>query len=234
MMQRFNQRSTELELMDQETIGFSEFHDCLQQLESINHLTLAYRPTLNWVSRWMKLPEPLVILDVGCGGGDMLRQIERRFSQNAASTPLLIGIDLNPHAKQSAQHLQSPCSIMYETANVFEFKHSQPIDLVICSLFTHHLSDLQIVDFLRWLDRNAERGWFINDLHRHFIPYYFIKAATRLLSKNRLIRNDAAVSVARSFTKSDWRHLLDRAGVTGRVNISWYFPFRICVSCEKL
>lgn len=124
-------------------------------------------------------------------------------------------------------------AIRYRTANVFTFTSGQKFDYIICSLFTHHLDDDLLVEYLRWIDGNAQRGWFIDDLHRHPLPYYFIKYATRILSNNRLIRHDAAVSVARSFTVEEWQTLLARAGLSGRAEVKWYFPFRICVAGKK-
>ncbi len=233
-MPNFNQRSTENELMDQEGISFAEFHDCLQGLERINHLTLAYRPTLRWLRPWLKSGEPICILDAGCGGGDMLRQIERQLrSEPQKNNVRLLGVDLNPWSKRSAALCTNAAAIHYETADVFRFQPEQSLDLIICSLFTHHLSDNQVIDFLRWIDTRARKGWFINDLHRHPLPYYFIKAATALLSRNRLIRNDAAVSVARAFSVNDWQRLLEQAGLADRARIQWFFPFRLCISCTR-
>lgn len=226
-------RSTKAELMDEGADSFEEFHACLRELEVINHLTLAYRPTLAWLKPWLHSGEPLTILDAGCGGGDMLRRIAALAATE--SPPELIGVDLNPWAKQCAElaPTDSPMRIRYATADVFEFEPQRPVDFVISSLFTHHLSESQIVDFLRWMHRRARLGWFINDLHRHALPYHFIKLATRGFSSNRLIRNDAALSVARAFTRRDWQILLDRAGLADRAQIRWHFPFRLCISCLK-
>ena len=74
-MPDFSQRSDEKELMDEEDISFEEFHDCLIGLERINHLTLAYRPTLQWLRPWVENSERLFVLDVARGGGDMLSLI---------------------------------------------------------------------------------------------------------------------------------------------------------------
>lgn len=241
-MPDFSCRSNESELMDEEGISFAEFHACLQGLETINHLTLAYRPTLRWLRPWLASNKPIRILDAGSGGGDMLRQVAKQISKNAAGENCvkLIGVDLNPWAKKSAKlfsttESRQPSSIIqYETADIFNFQTSEPVDIIICSLFTHHLTNAQLVKFLRWIDSHARKGWFINDLHRHPVPYYFIKAATVLFSRNRLIRNDAAVSVARSFTVADWRHLLDKADIGDNIRIQWFFPFRLCLSCNKV
>ena len=225
------QRSLEPELMDGDDICFEEFHHCLQSLETINHLTLAYRPTLNWLGEALRGGEAC-ILDAGCGGGDMLRRIEGR-ARRRNWTVSLIGVDRNPWSKRSASLASPDTSIRYETQDIFHFDPRRQVDIIVCSLFTHHLDDEQLLRFLRWIDARARRGWFINDLHRHPIPYYFIKAATRVFSRNRLIRHDAAVSVARAFSAADWRDSLQRAGLRGPVRVQRFFPFRLCVSCLK-
>ncbi len=227
-MRDFSRRSTESELMDEDGIPLAEFRHCLKSLEVINVLTLAYRPTLRWLRREVAKAgqTPVHILDAGSGGGDMLRRIARIDGHLN-----LTGVDLNPLSAQVAAELPSP-RVSYETADIFKFEPKLPADYVVCSLFTHHLDDDMLVEFLRWCDRRAARGWFINDLHRHWLPYYFIKWATALFSRNRLIRHDAAVSVARAFTIADWRRLLERAGIGG-ARIQWVFPFRLCVSCAR-
>lgn len=231
-MPDFRHRSGETELMDQGGLSFAEFHHCLQSLETINQLTLAYRPTLRWLRSRARTGEKLTILDAGSGGGDMLRRVERQARHWNQSVNLM-GIDLNPWSKKSAQTCSPASSIRFITGDIFSFEPDRPIDVIICSLFTHHLDDDQLVGFLRWLDRRARKGWFINDLHRHPLPYYFIKYTTGLFSRNRLIRNDAAVSVARSFKKSEWRQLLDRAGIGESARVERHFPYRLCVSREK-
>ncbi|WP_346798274.1 methyltransferase domain-containing protein [Halomonas sp. Bachu 37] len=233
-MPDFSQRSGKKELMDEANIPYEEFHDCLIGLERINHLTLAYRPTLQWLRPWMESSERLFVLDAASGGGDMLRQIARKWPTRVEEVGCsMVGVDLNPWSKKSAESRPSSSAGSYETANVLEFEPDQPVDIVISSLFTHHLTDTQIVDFMRWMQRRARKGWFINDLHRNPLPYYFIKGATALFSRNRLIRHDAAVSVARAFTKADWQRLIAEAGLDDRVRVQWFFPFRLCVSCVK-
>ncbi len=236
-MPDFGRRSSEAELMDEADLSFAEFHHCLQSLKTINQLTLAYRPTLRWLRPWLEGSAPLTILDAGSGGGDMLRRIEKEVARmrgkGGTEQVDLIGVDLNPWSRESAQQSFPDSGARFATGDIFTFEPDRPVDFIISSLFTHHLTDQQLVDFLQWMHGRARQGWFINDLHRHPIPYHFIKAATGLLSRNRLIRNDAAVSVARAFSVADWRRLLARAGLEDEVRIQWFFPFRLCLSCQK-
>lgn len=225
----FSRRSAEHELMDSNNISFDEFHDCLKVLALINIFTFAYRPTIHWIKR-IKTNKPLVVLDAGSGGGDMLRML-------AKTDPsfVLTGVDLNPWSKKSAEMVTSrKMAIHFETADISVFSADRNIDVIISSLFTHHLSDDQIVHFLHWMDATARRGWFINDLHRHPLPYYFIKYVIKIFCRNRIVRHDAPVSVARAFSRADWRRLLERAGIAqNRAQIKWFFPFRYCVSCIR-
>jgi hypothetical protein len=234
-MRDLSSRSSEQELLDEDNIEFNELLHCLRSLELINTLTLAYRPTLTWLKAIFKQHKhtELRLIDAGSGSGDMLRKIETLASHERVSVNLL-GVDLNPNAKKVAQTLHTNTSIQHLTVNIFSFTSPESVDVVISSLFTHHLSDEQIVEFLQWMDKITIQGWFINDLHRHWLPYYFIKITTALFSRNRLIRNDAAVSVARAFTKSDWQRLIERAHISSNVQIKWYFPFRYCISCRKI
>ncbi len=233
----FTQRSSEKELMDTETVSFEEFNNCLRNLEWINICTLAYRPTLKWIQNVTrtKSEEKISIMDIGSGGGDMLRRIWKWARKNQLSVSLT-GVDINPSSKRSAE-LATPTNvpIVYKTADLFSLDASEQPDIIISSLFTHHLNNDELILFIKWMDMQCRIGWHINDLHRHPIPYYFIKWITRVLPVNRLVKHDASVSVARAFARKDWNDLLKQAGISEqRSQIRWFFPFRYSVSCLKI
>jgi 2-polyprenyl-3-methyl-5-hydroxy-6-metoxy-1,4-benzoquinol methylase len=228
-MRSFAARSTQPELMDSEPVAYAEFAECLHDLARINQLTLAYRPTLAFLDAMAKQHQdkPLTILDAGSGGGDMLRVVAH-WAQRRGRQVSLIGVDLHPYARQAAETMGTTPSIRYVSADIFSFEPSTNIDIILSSLFTHHLNDAQLQDFIAWMERRARIGWCINDLHRHWLPYYFIRYAAPLLSRNRLIRHDAPVSVARAFRRSDWE-TLQPAGT----KLRWWFPFRWTVTRSR-
>ena len=87
------------------------------------------------------------------------------------------------------------------------------------------------VAFLVWLQRNAGKGWFISDLHRHFLPYYGFPVLARLAFWHRFVREDGRISIARAFIRAEWEALLRQAGISQQqANIAWHMPFRLCVS----
>jgi SAM-dependent methyltransferase len=233
----FSRRSTATELMDTEPTSFKEFDGYLRDLERINILTLAYRPTLLWLKRAVAdfpVGRPISLLDVGSGGGGMLRRL-RKWALGKNLNLDLTGVDINPWSTKSATESTPPeMSIRFETANIFARAEPLRADFIISSSFTHHLGDADLVRFVRQIDRYAAHGWFINDLHRHILPYCFITRATRLLPVHRMARHDGPISVARAFAADDWRRLLAEAGIPAeRACIEWFFPFRYGVSCKR-
>ena len=89
------------ELMDG-NCSYEDFRGCLRSLEQVNRWLLGYRPTLAWLKRLPHgLHDPLHIVDVGSGGGDLLRQIAG-WARRRGIAVQLTGIDLNPYAARAA------------------------------------------------------------------------------------------------------------------------------------
>lgn len=230
----FSHRARLSEWMD-EPCDYSEFRDCLRDLEKVNRVVGAYRPTLKWLEQFAAAGrEPLRIVDVGCGGGDMLRQIEAWAAKRGIAVQLT-GVDLNPYAARAAREFTNHnSSIQWVTGDAFSYNPTAPVGLVISSLFTHHLTDPEIVRFLMWMERVAERGWFINDLHRKRIPYYGFAALAWLVRWHRFVRHDGPVSVRRSFLSEDWESYCTAAGLRREdVRIEEVRPARLCIARMK-
>lgn len=231
----FSRRSDQTELMDTEPVPFEEFRDCLVDLARVNRMSFAYRPTLAFFDRLLArvgpLDRPLEIVDVGSGYGDMLREIDGWASRRGVEVSLT-GIDLNPWSRRAAlEATPAKRRIDWITADAFEFEPPRGIDVVVSSLFTHHLPDPAVVRFLRWMDANARLGWFVNDLHRHPLPYHFFRHFARLAGLHRFVRHDGPVSIARAFATSDWQRLLAAAEIDAQsVEIEWMMPFRLTVA----
>src|ERR1700761_6146462 len=85
------------EMMDGDC-SYEDFRACLRGLEQINRWLLGYRPTLAWLKRLPRgLGSPLHIVDVGSGGGDLLRQIAG-WANHRGLRGRLSRIDLHPSA----------------------------------------------------------------------------------------------------------------------------------------
>lgn len=178
----------------------------LRDLARVNRLTFAFAPIFGFVRR---AGAKGTLLDVACGYGDLLRALARRCPGLR-----LTGIDLHV---ADARAVTAPGIELLE-GDVFAL--DRRFDLIVSSQFAHHLDDQAIVDFIRWLEAHARRGWFICDLHRHWVPYRLIGIIVAALRLDPLIAHDGAISVARSFVRKDWERFLAIAGVEG-AQIRW-------------
>jgi 2-polyprenyl-3-methyl-5-hydroxy-6-metoxy-1,4-benzoquinol methylase len=236
-MQSFSERSGDTELMDTESVDLEEFRACLKDLALVNTLTLTHRPVLAWLKQAthdLKPGDRVSLVDVAYGYGDLLRAIHRWCLANGFK-PDLAGVDLNPWSAASAQQATPPdVQIEYRTGDVFEFEPTGPVQFIVSSQFTHHLSDPDAARFVAWMERTASRGWFISDLHRHPVPYYFFRIMARVAGWHRFVQHDGPVSIARSFRRADWVRIAAQAGLSAdAIRITWHVPFRLCVGRIK-
>lgn len=230
----FARRSQQSELMDTESVTADDFAACLRDLATVNKLTLAMRPTFDWLGRltaaW-PAGRVLSILDVGFGQGDMLRAIWC-WARRRGITVQLAGIDLNPLSALAARQVTpSEMAIEFRTGDVFALPPEQRFDAIISSLVTHHLTDAQIVAFIHLMEQQTTCGWFINDLHRHPLSYHVFRLWAGAAGWHRFVRHDGPVSIARSFCRADWQRYLEDAGV--EADITWYMPFRYGIGRQK-
>ncbi len=222
--------------MDQ-PCSYDELRACLHDLAQVNVLTGAYRPTLDYLNHlYDGMPyqqKPLHIVDVGCGYGDMLRRIHA-WAEDRNLPVVLTGIDSNPDAVRAARAATRPGVATFLAGDAFAFKPVTGVDVVVCSLLTHHLENDEIVKFLEWMERTARLGWLVNDLHRQATPYRLFRVFSRLMRWHAFVQHDGPVSILRSFRVEDWRRLLKRAGLGERgVVVREYWPARLCVARVK-
>lgn len=228
-MPDLRRRSRAPELMDGDQVAPDDFAACMKALAQVNTVTLARRPTLDFVARAVAVSaQELTILDVGFGAGDMLRAIASMLRRKGRRARL-VGIDLNPRSEPAARAM-TPAGqdIEWHTGDAYAWARTTTPDLVISSLVTHHMDDAEIVRFLGWMEATARKGWFVNDLHRHAVPWYGFTALAALARWHRFVRHDGPLSIARSFRRDEWGQLLRQVSVD-QATIRWHFPFRYCV-----
>lgn len=219
-------RANDTELMDLPTAGEIETRHALREIDTINHLLGGYNVIFDALDRLQWTDKTLTIVDLGCGGGDMLRAIadwalQRRRHVN------LIGIDYNPvmTAYAREESVVFP-NIHYRTMNVLDDRlMEEKADVIINSLFCHHFNQEQLVVLVRRMHQLASQAVIINDIHRHWFAYYSIKMLTWMFSRNALVRYDAALSVARSLTRAEWKSVLKEAGIEN-YSLRWMWAFR--------
>ncbi len=231
----FSRRAELSELMD-EPCSLEVMRACLRDLSRVNRWFLAYRPTLNWLDSLALTAreQPLHILDVGCGYGDTLRRIEQWATERNIPVQLT-GCDLNSDTVSiAAESTPETSQIRWIASDIFVLQAEQPIDIVLSSLFTHHLTENEIIRFLCWMEANAQLGWFVNDLSRASMPYRLFKLFAKLANLHPFVQHDGPVSIARAFVTEDWRRMCTAAGLRASdIEIQGFAPARLCVARKK-
>lgn len=225
-MMSLARRSFAEEQMDAAELPPAVYDQVLRDLSRVNRWTLAARPTLEFLDRAVGPRRTFSLLDVGFGSGDMLREIAD-WARRRGKEARLVGVDLNPKSVAVARALTpAELPIDYRTGDYTD--QPEPFDFVVSSLVAHHMTPGQLRAFLRHMERTARLGWFVNDLHRRYLPHRGYPLLARMLGAHRIVREDGTLSIARSFRADEWRAILADAGVHG-ARVGRRFPYRLCV-----
>jgi ubiquinone/menaquinone biosynthesis C-methylase UbiE len=235
MFERFRQRSYELEHLDKGDYTPEEYEGCIVELQRVN----------KWLGDASALRDSLLkeierdglrsfsVLDVGAGSGELLR-VAAKWAWETERSARLVGLELNERSATAiCEESREYPAISGVRGDAFRLPFDdRRFDYVICSLFTHHFRDEQVVDLLREMSRVAARGIFVIDLHRDPGAYYFYTTIGRLFLHNRLIREDGALSILRSFKSEELESLGQQAGLAN-VMVEKHFPSRLVLSAKS-
>lgn len=234
MFEKFRQRSHELENLDKGTYTPEEYEGCLVELRRVNE----------WLGDKSALRDSLLreietgdlrsfsILDVGAGSGELLR-MAAQWARDHNRTAKLVGVELNERSAAAIREesVNYP-EIVSVRANGLRLPFPDgSFDYVIQSLTLHHFDDEAAVKLLREMARVAARGIFVIDLHRNPVAYFFFTTVARLFLHNRVIREDGALSILRSFKPDELRALARSAGLQD-VKVEEHFPARLILSAN--
>ena len=220
-------RSSEMEIMDDFTMEGVIFRDTLDKLEIINRFLGGNTVTIKGLKKLLKnqsKKKTITIVDLGCGHGDILRDVAKFGRKNNYSFKL-IGIDANFAAIEYARELSKEYSeLSFEMIDIFseDFK-KQSYDIVLCTLFLHHFKNEELISFLKTTIEKATIGVVVNDLHRHKLAYYLFKLIGFFI-KNKMVRQDGLTSVLRAFKRKDLENISIQMKV--QFSIQWKWAFR--------
>ncbi|MFL2631823.1 MAG: methyltransferase domain-containing protein [Candidatus Marisimplicoccus sp.] len=220
-------RSSKMEIMDDFTMQGALLRDTLDKLEIINRFLGGNSVTIKGLKKLIKNQSKnkiITIVDLGCGNGDILRDVAKFGRENKYSFNL-IGIDANFAAVEYAKELSKKYSeLSFKMVNVLseDFK-KQSYDVVLCTLFLHHFKNEEIISLLKTTTENATIGVVVNDLHRHKLAYYFFKLIGFFI-KNKMVRQDGLTSILRAFKRKDLENIAKEIKV--HFSIQWKWAFR--------
>lgn len=232
-MQQLASRILEVEIMDQPNLDVQAHRSALVGIGRVNQISgihsLMWRALMNF--RRPDEVHPLRVLDLGCGGGD----VAIRLAQRAALEGVTIeveGADISLTAIEFAQsqadalHLSN---VRFFQADALHDAIEKKYDVVISSLFMHHLSDPQAVLLLKRMTALAGRGCLLDDLCRSRLGFLLAWCGVRLLCRSPIVHSDGPTSVRAAFRLEEVRRLAAEARL-GAIHLQRHWPQRFLLS----
>ncbi len=229
MLVDLKNRSTEEELMDHPSVNVEDLKTALSDISRTNRLLGGNAITIKAVHELIetcKNNKEYVIMDLGCGDGKILRKVAESFRKKNIQVRL-IGVDINEKSLEYAKELSvSYPEISYIQQNILDLTESKVFcDISICTLTLHHLTNEEIIVFLKRALEASSMGLVINDLQRSKLAYYLFKVFSLFFIKGYIAKNDGLVSIKRGFRKKELLNFAKELGLK-RYQIHWKWAFR--------
>ena len=222
-------RTDAIEIMDDFALQGENLLDALDKIASINRLLGGNKLTLQGLQSVIKtLPKDkeIMIVDVGCGNGDMLRVLAH-YAKEQHYTFKLVGIDANQFTIDYAKKLsENEPTITYLCNDIFDADFSNlKYDILLCTLTLHHFKEEEILKLVSVFYKNAAVGMVINDLQRSTLSYRLFQVVCFVFQLNEMPRKDGLVSILRGFKKKELIDFSEKLRFK-KYSIQWKWAFR--------
>jgi len=229
MFRSFTHRAKKLERLDTGDYTEDEYELWLREMRWINRLLgdsralkLSIRDSLDVDT------QQISVLDVGAGCGELLKTAAESIGEDRS---FLVGAELSGRAARAIQERSSEFGVLSVQCDAMRLPFADnSFELVISSLFLHHLDDEQAISLLHELARVARRRVIVIDLHRHPIAYYFYRFFSRFLLQ-RFTHEDGSLSILRSYSPQELKKLAAKARLTDH-EVRRRFPFRLVLTAR--
>lgn len=170
--------------------------------------------------------KPLRILDLACGGGDVAIRLARLAARSGLPWTI-VGVDKSETAlRTAAQGARSRgMDVSFSSCDVLADELPGNFDVVMCSLFLHHLRKEQALELLAKASRSTRLRLLISDLNRSRFNYAMTWAGCHLLTRSPVVHVDGPISIQAAFTCQEARGLAEEAGLQG-ASVESRFPAR--------
>ncbi len=203
------ERAVSRELMDDPVDSLAELEGSLRDIEFANAWLGGAAP----VAREVERIGGSTLLDVGTGSADIPHRIARRADRRGAD----LTITCLDHSAQmleiARKRTRSHPRLRFVLGDgaVLPFADGS-FDIAMCNLALHHFEPEGASSVLRELRRVSRRSPLVCDLYRSLPSLAGAFTFSRIISRNRLTRNDAPLSVRRSYTPREAYALALEAG----------------------
>jgi 2-polyprenyl-3-methyl-5-hydroxy-6-metoxy-1,4-benzoquinol methylase len=219
------ERDLELrELMDDPACDPRRLRATLRRFDTINRLVSAwggvYRRRI--APHLASLGRPARVLDLGCGGGDVVTHLARRAARDGLDVDWL-GVDPDPRAIEVArERAAGPATMFVCTDSAGLLEAGETFDIVLSNHVLHHLADEQLRAFADE-SRHLSRGIVLHgDIERNRLAYGLYFVAVAPFAPGTFLHTDGLRSIRRSYRPAELA-----AALGAPWSVSEPAPFRV-------
>ncbi len=221
--------------MDDPQLDQRLHQQALHGLSRLNWLTRAHRLLWHPIKMYCREKQlsSVSVLDLGCGSGDLLAWLASQARSQGIALRLT-GCDLSPVALAAARRRaeREGMDAEFLQMDVIDGVFPPDQDVIVCSLFLHHLPDGDVVTLLRRMAKTARHLVVAQDLLRRRWGYLICWAGTRLITRSPIVHVDGPLSVAGAFTLTEIQQLAEQAGLT-ECQIRRHWPERFVLTWKR-
>lgn len=231
------------ELMDDPGLPEAEHRHALAALATINAVS---RTAAQIAAAALTLVPPTAagpvrVVDLACGGGDVMLACGRRLARALAGREILVtGVDMSRRGlDQAVARIDAAWASVADLPLRFTCVSRDlvangclPCDIAMSSLFLHHLDDEPALRVLRSMATHCRLGFVVSDLIRSRLGLALALVGTRLLSSSRVARIDGPLSVRAARTPHEYRELLAAAGLAA-ATVRRVWPERVLITWRR-
>ncbi len=200
-------RAREPELMDDPSLPAGDHERALRGLARLNRWSRCASAIWRDVRAVCNDGE-VSLLDVATGSADVPIALARKAGRRVLR---IEACDISPVAISIAR-TKAP-SIGFHVLDAIRDPLPREYDVVLCSLFLHHLDDADARLLLAKMAQAARRLVVVNDLERTRAALAMVKAGSVALSRSPVVRVDAIRSVRAAFSSVELGALAREAGL---------------------
>ena len=202
------------EWMDDPAIPAAEHAHALRGLARLNAISCAHRlvwPPIRELAR--RTERPLQVLDVASGGGDLPRRLDALARRAGVKLHWILS-DRSRQALEPSLERSRVAGMTCEGVVIDAVHEPLPqADVVINSLFLHHLDAPDVVRLLQSMRAAARLAVGVTDLRRSRRALALVWLGSRLVTRSPVVHHDAIASVRAAHDPEEIRTLAARAGL---------------------
>lgn len=180
-----------------------------------------------------KTGRDISIIDVGAGGGDIMRALVRKCRTEGIACRVTLLDNDRRILRQTEQACRSFPEIHIQEGSIDDLPRLGSFDYVFSNHLLHHFSNADIPAVLKKMYDASSRMMIVNDLHRTVSAYGAYAIFSGIFLHRSFAAFDGLLSIRKGFRTDELAQYAASAGIGPQAKIKQHLPARISLVAAK-